>query len=407
MSTARQLVYVALVGSALLSLDCGDSAGPVVAKTITAVEGTGQSGPTGATLATPFKVLVTGSNGKPYPGATVTWTVPTGAATPTPPTSATDADGYSSTVVTLGGQIGPVVVQASVPGVAPVGFGATALDPCTYVVSYTLGAVVNGALATTDCITNNFYYTDFYGLTFGTQQGLRITTTSTGFDTWLDVYRGNGDYLAFNDDIERGVITNSQIDFIAAPGSYVLAPNSFDEFTTGPYTLSAVSRSQTVENCDLVWVTRGVTVTDSVTAGDCSDTDSTGTYYSDAVAIIALAGSVLTIAQRSAAVDAFLALYEVTDSGLVLVTANDDSAGVGPNAHIVATVPDYAVYIVFMGTAGAGATGGYTVAISASATLAGTAAREVPEPLRVMPLPRMSKLRGVGTKPLPRSRPFR
>jgi hypothetical protein len=27
--------------------------------------------------------------------------------------------------------------------------------------------------------------------------------------------------------------------------------------------------------------------------------------------------------------------------------------------------------------------------------------------LRVMPLPRMSKLRGVGTKPLPRSRPFR
>jgi hypothetical protein len=410
MRPARPLVCVALVSSALLSLDCGgDSSGPgpVVAKTITAVEGSGQSGPTGATLAIPFKASVTGSDGQPYAGATVTWTVSTGAATPNPATSATDAAGYASTVVTLGGQIGPVVVQASVPGVAPVGFAATATDPCEYLASYTLGSVVNGALTTTDCLLFNNYYTDFYGVALGAQQGLRITMTSPSFDTWLDVYRGNGDYLAFNDDSQPPVTTNSQIEIIAAPGSYVLAPNSLDPFTTGPYTFSAVTRPQAVANCDLVWLTRGVTVTDSVTTGDCSDTDSTGTYYSDAVAIIAEAGSVLTIAQRSTVMDVFLALYQVGDTGLVFIASNDDSAGVGPNAYLVATVPDYAVYVVFMGTAGAAATGRYTVAVSASATLAGMAARDVPQQLGVMPMPRMSKLRGLGSKPLPRGRPFR
>jgi hypothetical protein len=410
MSTARQLACIALISSALLSLDCGsDSSGPVVAKTIAAVEGTGQSGPTGATLAIPFRVTVTGSDGRPYPGAIVTWTVPTGAATPAPLTSATDAAGSASTVVTLGAQIGPVVVQASVPGVAPVSFNATATDPCDYIAPYTLGAVVNGALATTDCLLQDNYYSDLYGLTLGSQQGLRVTMTA-GFNTWLDMYRSNQDFIAGNNDIEPGINTNSQIDVLVAPGSYILAPNSFAAFTTGPYTLSAVTRPQAVGGCEVMWITRGVTLTDSVTTGDCSLFDDTGaTHYLDVVGIVAYAGSVLTIAERSTAVDALLSLYRydpVGDSG-VLVATNDDSAGLGPNAYLVVSVPLSDVYTLFIGTSGAEETGGYTLAVSSSTTAAGSAAAAPVAPLPLGLMSRMSKLSWMGRNPLPRRVPFR
>ena len=410
MSTARQLACVALISSALLSLDCGgDSSGPVVAKTIAAVEGTGQSGPTGATLALPFRVTVTGSDGRPYPGATVTWTVPTGAATPAPLTSATDAAGSASTVVTLGAQIGPVVVQASVPGVAPASFNATATDPCDYIAPYTLGAVVNGALATTDCVLLDNYYNDFYGLTLGSQQGLRVTMTA-GFNTWLDMYRSDGDFIAGNNDIDPGVITNSQIDVIVAPGSYILAPNSFASFATGPYTLSAVTRTQAVAGCAGMWITRGVTLTDSVTTSDCSLLDDTGgTHYLDVVGIVANAGSVLTIAERSTAVDASLILYGYDPVGdsVVLVATNDDSAGLGPNAYMVVSAPLSTVYTLLIGTSGAEETGGYTLAVSSSTTASGSAAAARVAALPLGLMSRMSKLIGMGRKPLPRGLPFR
>jgi hypothetical protein len=412
-STAGRLAGVALIGGTLLGVACGkDSAGPVGPKTMVSLAGEGQAAPTGATLSVPLRVTVTGSDGQPYPGATVTWTVPTGSATPAPAVSASDAQGVASTVLTLGGQVGPVVVQASVPGVAPVSFHATALDPCTFRVAYTLGTTVTAALATTDCLVGGNFYTDYYSTTFAAQQGLTLTLTSTTYDTWLDLFRGDGAYLAFNDDIDPGIIRDSRIEAIVAPGNYVFAPNSFDALVTGAYSFSAAARSQTVSACALVWVTRGVTVTDSVTAADCSDTDSTGTYYSDGVALIAFSGTVLTITQRSGVFDAFLTVlrYDAAGDSLILVAANDDSAGVGPNSHVVVTVPVAAVYFVFAGTSGASATGAYDLAISSSTTASAAAA--APGVGRAGSLPfvpglRMPKVRGWGSSPLPRGARFR
>jgi hypothetical protein len=221
-------------------------------------------------------------------------------------------------------------------------------------------------LASTDCVFIA-YYNDFYGLTVPAQQGLTISMSSATFDTWVDMYAGAGDQVAFDDDIDPGVIQNSELHAVVAPGSYIIASNSYDPFITGSYTLTATTGPQALADCELVWLTPGVTITDSLTTTDCARS---GPFYSDSVALIAYAGSVLKIAQRSAVVNAKLTLYQVININEpfdgIFVASNDDSTAGTTDAFLSVTVTQSAPYVLVIGSSGAGETGAYTLEYSSS-----------------------------------------
>ncbi len=403
MSGVTRVAAAALIGAALVGLGCGDSNAPGGGPTtLLRVAGDSQSGVVGAALPTPLRVRVMGSASQPSRNVTVSWTVTQGTATLGAPSSQTDTLGYASTTLTLGGVVERIAIQAAVASLQPVTFTATACGFPAFTVPDTVAAAFRRA---TDCRLGG-YYTDFYSLDLTSgQQGVTIAMSSDSLDSWLELYTSAGSIIALHDDIDPGVIQNSLIHAIVAPGNYVIAPSSFDADTVGPYTLSVVSRSQSLTGCEDVWVTRGVTVTDSVTAADC--VDGSGKFYADGVAIVAFAGSVLTIAERSTAFDAQVGLYRDVNDGLgtlQFVAANDDSAGIGPDSYLVVTAPFTARYVVFAATADSFATGAYTLAISASATAAGAGAvaPAVPSVLSVTPFGRPGKL-----GPLPRSRRFR
>jgi hypothetical protein len=360
MTWSVRLQRAALVGGTLLGFACGESSGPVRPKTLTAVTGDGQFWIVSAPLPAPLRVRVIGSDNQPLTGATVSWAVTAGSATVGAATSATDSLGIAAATVTLGAVAEPSAVQATVMGLPPVSFNVAA---CV-VEAFTLGAPVSAALATTDCRANGFY-TDVYSLDLTSgQQSISLAMGSTAFDAFLEVYHGAGPFIAGNNDSAVGT-RNSVVHLIAAPGNYVIAPSSYDPDTTGAYSVSAVTWAPTLAGCAEVWVTRGVTFSDSVTATDCRDYS--GTYYADRVYVFAMAGTVLKIAERSTAFDAELFLV---DRGGSTVAFNDDSAGIGPNAYLVATVPQSNYYIVFIATAGAGETGAYTLAVDATTTAA-------------------------------------
>ncbi len=372
----RATVTLALAAG-LFGLACGsDSSGPVVPKTVAAVAGDSQSAVVGTTLPIPLSALVTGSESQPFRNVEVTWAVTEGAATLGAVASSTDSEGIARTTLTLGNTEGRVTVRATVTGLPAATFTATA---CVFPV-LTLGATVSGALAVTDCKLGPFFE-DFYSLDLtsgggGGQQGITLSMSSTTFDTWLELYTDSRAFVALNDDIDPGVVQNSLLNAIVAPGHYVVAPSSYDADTTGDYSVSAAAWSPTVAGCEDVWVTRGVTLADSVTTTDCSY--GTGPSYADLVLIAADSGSVLKIAMRSGAFNA--ALFLLDPNGL-LVGSNDDSAGVGPHAYLVATVPATNFYVLLIATSVAGATGAYTLDIAASSTLAAS------EPLLPGPFP--------------------
>jgi hypothetical protein len=354
-------------------LACGESNAPVPPALLVS-DGDGQFAFVGGALPDPLIARVTASGGHPVSGAVVGWTVTAGVATLGAASSVTDAFGFTAMTVTVGDQPGPIAVRAEATGLPPVTFAASACaPPGAFAVPDTLSA----ELATTDCRAGG-YYTDFYtlDLTSGGQQGVTISMTSAVLDTWIDVYHGNGRSLGFHDDIVRGIDRNSLLLAIVAPGTYILAPRSFDQDTTGAYDVSVVMRPQTVANCDLVWVTRGVTVTDSITSTDCQD----GPYYADLLVIALEAGSVLTVTERSTAFDAYVSLFrwDVETDAFFNAAANDDSAQGTNDAHLVYTATHTGPYVLLPSTAPVGTTGAYTLTIDASAA--------VPAPLRLVPL---------------------
>lgn len=371
--------FMPVVLAGVLGACSGDSTGngPRAAST-TGVAGDNQSGPTGSALAFPLSFIALDGGGHPVQGVQVNWSVsPSGGASFTPATATTDVDGSASTIVMLGSTVGSITLTAAVNGAPNVVFHATAVSPCTYVAPYTFGQTVNGTLTAADChrslgVGATFYY-DFHGLVVPAgQQNIRISMHGD-FDGWLDFWLGSGagDYTAFDDDSVLGQQQNPQLDAILPGGPYVIGASSYDPFITGTYSLSVTSRPASMNGCRQVWLVRGVTVSDSVTATDCADSSATPHYY-DVARIIVFAPSVLQIAERSTVINPSLTVYQIApDSGYIrhLVATNDDSSATSTNAFIRLTVSDNNVYDILISTSAPGQTGAYTFSVDTNTTL--------------------------------------
>jgi hypothetical protein len=365
--------------SLVFGLACKESAAPApTPSALTRISGDTQKTLTGTQLGNPLTVRVNGSDGQPFQGATVTWTVTAGTATLGSPTATSDAQGLATTTVTLGATPGALQFQAAVASVTPVTFSATACDHPVLTWPDTLSAT----LATTDCRYSGFY-TDFFELSVPTgQQGVVLTMASTAFDTYLELYLRTGAFLGFDDDIDSSN-TNSQLTAILGTGDYLLAPSSYWADSLGSYTISALARPAELAGCGLVWVTRGVSVSDSVTTGDCVDTTG-GNHYADVVAIRLVAGTVLKVSHHSAAFDAALFLRNAQS---ITVASNNDSSAATTNAYISFPVVTTGSYLLFVATNATSATGAYDLSISTATTLSGSVRRdEGPQILRMEPL---------------------
>jgi len=376
MSRLRRFVPVAIAVMIAAAAACGSStdAGPVAAS-VTGIAGDSQTATTGAALAFPLSFVALGSNGQPAPGVHVTWSAtPSGGASFNPATSTTDVNGAAATTATLGSVVGSITIHAAVPGVSDVVYHATAVDPCLYLAPYTLGQTVNAALTANDCNYRNAgWFYDFYTLDLPAgQQSMRLTMNSTVFDTWVDFWSIDGPLFGFDDDVTLGQIQNSQLDIIFPGGSYVIGANSYNQLTTGAYTMATEARPAAMNGCRQVWVARGVTVNDSLTATDCADSSATPHYY-DVARIQLTQGSVLTISEHSAVINPSLALYRILDLNTYprsLVAQNDDSSAGHPNAFIQFTVTLSGPYDIVIGSSAPGEIGAYTFDVSSLTTSA-------------------------------------
>ena len=111
----------------LVAQACGDGTTNVapVPQSIVASGGNNQMGAVGSTLPTSLEVTVTGSDGQPFSGASIQFTVIAGTGTLNPSSATTGANGKASTALTLGTTPQVVSVRAQV-GALTAEFTATA-----------------------------------------------------------------------------------------------------------------------------------------------------------------------------------------------------------------------------------------------------------------------------------------
>ena len=361
----------------------GDSTGPA-AGSITGIFGDSDSVFTGGTINIGFTVL--SSDGFPLKGARVTWTLaPATAATITPATQTSDTAGGVVASVHIGSLLGAFTASAAVNGVAPVVFHLKALDPCGFATTYVVGDTISGALARTDCKFSGFFY-DFYAFDLPAgQNSIRINMTSTAFDAYVELFsNATGNLLGSDDDIQAGVIQNSQLDIILGEGgSYIVGANSYDQDTVGAYTMWVEPRATSIANCQDAWISGPVTITDTVRTTDCVLNGA----YLDRIYLWAKGGAVLNFIERSPAMNPLLKLYVANFSTQTFdsVAANDDSSAGNADAYVTYTVPGDGVYQLRVGTATAGDTGQYTLVSAPIGQVSARGSHSLNEILRFYP----------------------
>lgn len=111
------------------------TAQPGTGRTLQRVSGHGQTGGVNTRLADSLTVRLVDELGNGVPGATVTWTVTPNGGTVSPATSTTRADGTAKAAWTLGGVSGGHTARATVAGVPPADFSATATSAFTFSVT--------------------------------------------------------------------------------------------------------------------------------------------------------------------------------------------------------------------------------------------------------------------------------
>ena len=101
---------------------------PQTPHSLTKVSGGGQEGMASAQLAEPFVVSVLDQNSSPLAGVVVSFSVTAGGGLLSSTTATTDANGQAATRLTLGSDLGTNTVEATVEGLEPVTFTATAAE---------------------------------------------------------------------------------------------------------------------------------------------------------------------------------------------------------------------------------------------------------------------------------------
>ena len=345
----------------------GDGDGPVTPATLLIVSGNGQSGFANGVLTDSLVVRVLGSDGDNMPGVTVTFSASGGSATLSPQNPPTDADGLARTQVTLAGTVGPLMISAAVSGLVPVQFNATGVSACQHVIAHAIGTSSSGTLTSFDCSAGG-YFTDLYGFTLPAQQAVTITE-SAAFDAWMDLVHSAGTFiLAYNDDDPTNATTlNSRIDITLAPGTFVVGASSLNAGVTGAYTLSSAARGADVAGCELMWASRGVSLTGVINLTDCRDSVAAGLFYSDFIAVAMEQGDTLRTRLASAAFDPFVTFIDAFRDSIV--ASNDDSAGgVTTTAYATWIADSNTVILVDLGTKNPGENGAYTATFPGSVT---------------------------------------
>ena len=118
----------AIVVSVLAGACKDGGTAPVTPSVLVVSGGDNQTGPAGLPLLGALQVTLMGTDGRPFPGATVIWQVMAGGGSVSAGSVTTNANGVATTGLTLGRATGLNLVVASVTGVAPVAFNANSVS---------------------------------------------------------------------------------------------------------------------------------------------------------------------------------------------------------------------------------------------------------------------------------------
>ncbi|MFN7390684.1 PPC domain-containing protein [Brevundimonas sp.] len=208
-----------------------------------------------------------------------------------------------------------------------------------------IGATIDGQLVDGDGQTDAGQIAD--GYTFEGRAGQRVivTMSSDEFDTWLDLYagEGGGQYLVDSDDDGAGEGTNSRLTYtLLGDGLYTVHARGFSEDGRGDY---EITLTEAVPDPDPTPLAFGATIEGEISSSDPRDDDNRGF---DAFRITGQEGNRIQVIMRSGDFDTFLQIGS-PEGDFYALASDDDGLGEGTDSRLNYILPSTGDFILRAG----------------------------------------------------------
>ena len=245
--------------------------------------------------------------------------------------------------------LGVAVVIAGCPSLA-----STLNQGCTNAVKISVGDTVRTSFGSANsCQEANGTWVDFYNLTLTAQGNLVIATSAPGLRAYIQVYDPSHTPVA-SSDVFQTPDSAASIRVMLAPAAYQIAVRDSIQGTQGPYRLSVTADTAPAAGCGVIWITPGISTTQTLTNSDCVASSSGTTHYYHHYELVMLFAQATTFTDTSNAYSPSMTLFQSNGSS---VTSTLDSTGAVATITAFAQAADY--YQLWVGTAAALKTGSY------------------------------------------------
>ena len=204
------------------------------------------------------------------------------------------------------------------------------------------GATVEGVLSEDDGSNAGGQRADAYTFEGRAGQRLVVTMSSDDFDTYLDLYAGEGGgrYIVDSDDDGAGQGTNSRLSHtLTETGEYTLEARAFSEEGLGAYTLALIEAAPDPDPTPLAF---GETIQGEIADTDPKDDDNRSF---DAFRISGTEGNRIQVILRSGDFDTFLQIGS-PDGDFYALASDDDGLGEGTDSRLNYILPSTGDFIL-------------------------------------------------------------
>lgn len=214
---------------------------------------------------------------------------------------------------------------------------------------YTLGDAVSDSLTAQNCRQT-------YQFTITSQANVRVHISSPSLQTFLQLYDQRG-AIVVNSALTQALDTGTTVRMMLGAGTYGLAVNPVNMGQAGAFSLTTSTDSSPVAGCAPIWVTIGITTTQTITTGDCTQGPAGTGYYTHSYAVVLLQSQEVNITEASTDFPPGVLL---AGQGNTEVSTID---GAGTTASISSVIITQGAYTIWTGSSSSGQTGKYTLQV--------------------------------------------
>jgi hypothetical protein len=213
----------------------------------------------------------------------------------------------------------------------------------------TIGVAASDSLTSTTCLA-------FYKFSLGAQANLRVTLTSPGVQTFLQLTDSSG-VIRMNSVLTDTLDTTTTVRMMLGAGGYLVSVIPFNTGQSAKYSLLAVTDTSAVTGCNAVWVTPGITTKQAITHADCIQGPSGTNFLTHLYVLLLGSGQEVNFSEYSTSLAPGMTL--AGPDGTEPSTADS----LGTTALLSTTVGSQGTYRLWVGSTTAGQVGTYTLQI--------------------------------------------